>query len=244
MMMGGLGKMNKKNLLTISVFIVVLVIISSLLWSVLFPQIPLKYEKTITRNFDNSEEQSAITAAESIDYSSITSLERFGGSDDSENYLHPSTYISYAHANFIDSDVIDYYQTRYENQQGKEIPRQVELNYEANATKFSQFRIFNSPAPKGVSWHNITIVMSASNGSKEVNSGNMQFFYKNQTSYQITRWDYDFNFSDCHVIEMKLRYSEIYAPIAGFFVTVHQIIVLDRNLEPVLLGIEAGMAVS
>ena len=58
--------------------------------------------------------------------------------------------------------------------------------------------------------------MSASDGSKEFNSGNMQFFYKNQTTYQIARWDYDFNFSNCHVIEMKLRYYEVYAPVSGF----------------------------
>lgn len=235
--------MHKKAITIIVVISVAIVALSLFTWN-LCSQTPQKYEKNITRNFENSEEQTALAEAESIEYSSITSLERFSGTNSPEDYLNSNSYVSYTSANFIDSHVIDYYQTRYENQQGKEFPRQIELNYEANASMFSHFRIFNSPVPEGVSWHNVTIVMSASNGTIEFTSGNMQFFYKNQTTYQITKWDYDFEFSDCYVINMKLDYSEIYAPVAGFFVSIHQIVVLDRNFEPVLLGLESGMAVS
>ena len=235
--------LHKKGILILVVSLVAIVALSLFTWN-LFSQIPQKYEKNITRNFENSEEQTALTEAESIDYSTITSLERFSGTINPEDYLNSNSDISYTSANFIDSHVINYYQTRYENQQGKEFPRQIELNYEANASMFSHFLIFNSPAPEGVTWHNVTIVMSASNGTIEFTSGNMQFFYKNQTNYQVTKWDYDFNFSDCYVINMKLRYSEIYAPVAGFFVSIHQIVVLDKNFEPVLIGLESGMAVS
>jgi len=41
-----------------------------------------------------------------------------------------------------------------------------------------------------------------------------------------------------------LAYNEVYAPTAGFFVTTKQIVVLDRDLSPVLVGISTGMAVS
>ncbi len=60
----------------------------------------------------------------------------------------------------------------------------------------------------------------------------------------MTEWGYDFNFSNCHVVEMKLKYSEIYAPLAAFFVDVEQIVVLDQDLTPVLVGVTSGMAVS
>jgi hypothetical protein len=86
---------------------------------------------------------------------------------------------------------------------------------------YSDFRIYNSPAPEGVAWHNITVVMSSPNGSVSFNSGQIQFFYKNQSSYEIAQWEYDFNFYNCHVVEMKLSYSEIYASTAGFFSNVH-----------------------
>ncbi len=223
---------------------VALVASSLLIWNLLNPQIPYKYEKTITRNFDSQEEENALSTAESTNYSAIVLKERFVGSSDPDAYLHPGTYLEYTSANYVDSEVINYYETRYDSQLGKVDPKQVELSYIANVTKYSQFRIYNSPAPEGVTWHNITIVMSAPNGSVLFNSGNMQFFYKNESGYQMIEWDYDFNFSDCYVVEMKLAYSEIYAPVAAFFVKVHQIVVLDRNFELVLLGLESGMAVS
>ncbi len=236
--------MRKKTILILLVCIVALVGSSLMIWNLWYPQIPHKYEKTITRNFDSQEEENALTRAESINYSAIVSLERFVGSSDPDAYLNPGTYLEYTSSNYIDTEVINYYETRYDNQRIKEFPKQIELTYGANVTKYSQFRIYNSPAPEGVSWHNITVVMSTPNGSTAFNSGNMQFFYKNQSGYQMTKWDYDFNFSDCYVVEMKLGYSEIYAPVAAFFVKVDQIVVLDKNFELVLLGLESGMVVS
>ena len=60
----------------------------------------------------------------------------------------------------------------------------------------------------------------------------------------MIEWEYDFNFSDCYVVEMKFVYSEIYAPLAAFFVDIEQIVVLDREFVPVLVGVESGMAVA
>jgi hypothetical protein len=87
--------MRKKSLLILVVCMVALVVTSLLIWNLLHPQIPQKYERTIARNLDNQEEESALTAAESINYSAIVSLERFVGSSDPEAYLHPGTYLVY-----------------------------------------------------------------------------------------------------------------------------------------------------
>ena len=217
-----------------------LVAASLLIWNLSGPQIPQKYERRIARNFENQDEERALIVAESINYSATVSSERFEGSSDPEAYLHPGTYLSYTYANFIDSEVIKYYEARYNSLQGKGTPKQIELTYEANATKRSEFRVFNSPAPEGVTWHNTTVVISAPDGSFSLrNSGQMKFFYKNQSSYQMIEWGYDFNFSDCYVVEMKLVYSEIYAPLAAFWSDVYQIVVLDQNFVPVLLGVES-----
>lgn len=233
-----------RKILILAVCLITLVAVSIFAWNLLNPDIPPKYEKNITRNVNNFEEENALTVAETVDYSKILSIERFVGLSNPQDYLHPDTYLAYTGANFIDSEVINYFETRYEDQRGKINPRQIELDYEANVSSYSDFRIYNSPAPEGVSWHNITIVMSSSDGSVWFNSGQMRFFYKNQSNYQMTEWEYDFNFSNCHVIEMQFRYSEIYAPTAGFYSTIHQIVVLDQEKEPVLVGLESGMAVS
>jgi len=236
--------LHKKLILILAVGIVALVATSLVIWSLTTPQVHPRYEKSILRNFGNHEEETALTTAESINYSAISSYERFDGSSEPEAYLHPSTYLAYTYANFIDSEVINYYQARYDNQQGKEYPRHIELNYRANVTKYTDFRIYNSPAPQGVNWHNTTMVMSALNGSVVSRSDAMQIFYKNQSGYQMTEWEYDFNFTDCYFVEMNLAYSETYASTAAFFSEVHQIVVLDRDFSPVLVGVESGKAVA
>jgi hypothetical protein len=43
---------------------------------------------------------------------------------------------------------------------------------------------------------------------------------------------------------MKLTYNEIYAPTAGFFVDVQQMVVLDGSFTPMLVGISTSGAVA
>ncbi len=227
--------MRKKTLVILAVCMVAVVAMSYFTWSQLFPQTPQRYERNIARNVDNQEEESALVAAESINYSAITSLERFSGSSDPE----------YTYANFVDSDVIDYYETRYDSLQGKGYPKQIKLNYEANVTKRSEFRVYNSPPPEGAAWYNTTIVISVPDGSLKLKDpAHMQFFYQNQSGYQMVERGYDFNFSDCYVVEMKFGYSEIYASLAAFCSNVDQIVVLDRNFSPVLVGVESQKAIA
>ncbi len=239
------NEVRRRTLLIVAVCSVALVVVSLFVWTNFGQQIPLKYERSINRNFNCQEEEQAISVAESVNYSDVISLNRFDGPSDIESYLHPGTYLSYTYANFIDSEVIKYYDARFSNLQGKGSPKRIELTYEANVTKQPEFRIFNSPAPEGVTWHNTTIVIIAPDDSvRRLSSGNMKFFYQNLSSYQMVEWGYDFNFSDCYVVEMKLVYSEVYAPVAAFWSDVYQILVLDRNFMPVLLGLESQKVVA
>ena len=238
--------MHKKRSLLIIVIVIAIVTISSLIvWNNSINPISPQYYKNILRDTHTTEEAEVLKTAESLNYSSIISRERFIGSAERDAYLHPGTYLDYTSPNFIDSEVINYYSTRYDDLQGKKDPKHITLTYQANVTKRSDFRIFNSPPPKGSTWRNVTLVLSSSDGSFYTrNIGFMEFFYKNQTEYQVTDRNFDFNFSNCYVIEMNVIYNEVYAPTAGFFVTTEQIVVLERDLSPVLVGISTGMAVS
>jgi hypothetical protein len=239
---GAILIMRKRMLVVIAICLIVLVGVSFYTWSALHPQFSPSYQRTVNRNFESSYEAQAISEAESLNYTAITSKERFDNDSDPQAYLNPIPYLSYVCSNFVDSEALNYYETRYVNQQGKETPKYIELNYSANASYCSELRIYNSLPPPNVTWHNTTIVISTLNGT--TTSGAMQFFYKNQSSYQTIEWGYDFNFSDCYLVKMRLEYSEVYAPLAAFFASVDQIVVLDRNFEPLLVGLESSMAVA
>jgi hypothetical protein len=236
--------MHKKRLLLILAMVLIATVFIVLIWNMINPIAPQHY-RSILRETHTAQETKVLKIVESLNYSSITSRERFVGSADRDAYLYPKTYLDYTSPNFIDSEVINYYQTRYDDLQGKSPPKYIEFTYQANVTERSDFRIFNSPPPEGSTWRNVTLVLSAPDGSFITKSIHfIQFFYKNQTEYQMTDSNFDFSFSNCYVIEMNLKYHETYAPTAGFFVTTEQIVVLDRDLSPVLVGISTGMAVS
>ena len=224
-------------------------------WNRLFPQIQQKYEKSITRNADTPEEASALAAAEGVNYSAITGFNRFEGSTDPEAYLHPSTYLTYTNANFVDSEVLNYYQTRYDSLQGTGNPKGITLTYQANVTKLLQLRVYNTPGGnmirqnKTIPWDNITVVFADPITSMPFLTGSFmgyssRMFYANQSGPQQMKPGFDLNFSDCYLVEMKLDYSEYYAPLAAMDSSVFQVVVLNRSLEPILLGLDMLHAVS
>ncbi len=218
--------------------------ISAYAYSTLSLQIPQRYQRSVDRNFESSDEEHALLEAESLNYTNITSKERFDNNTDPQAYRDPGKYLSYICPNFVDSEVLGYYEARYVNQQGKEYPKQIDFNYSANTSSCSNLRIYNSLPPPNVTWHNTTIVIASPNSTTIINSGSMRFFYKNQSGYQTTEWGYDFTFSDCYLVKIKLEYSEFYASLAAFYAKVDQIVVLDRSFEPLLVGFESGMAVA
>jgi hypothetical protein len=236
-------QVRKKTIMIASLAALVIVVLSAFTINVLFFQ---KYEIHINRNVEGQTEEYVLAAAESINYTEATKLERFNGPTDPEDYLHPKTYLAYTFANYIDSEALSYYQARYDGLQGKGKPGRIEYTYDANVSEYQSFRIYNSPAPAGVAWHNTTIVLvgSSSNDSIVSKCGAVPVYVANQTGYTLTDWDYDYNFTDCYVVRMDLEYNEVYAPTAAFFATVNQIVVMDKSHTPLLIGVSAGGAVA
>jgi len=66
-------------------------------------------------------------------------------------------------------------------------------------------------------------------------------FYRNQSEYQVLQPEFDLNFSNCYLVEMKLEYTEYHIGFSGTAVPnvteIHQVVVFNQNLEPVLIGI-------
>ncbi len=243
--------MRRKTLLIIAVCIVALVATSLFLWNPLHPQIPLKYERNIHRAIDNQEEANALIAAETANYSAIFSIERFHGSSEPAAYFNPDNYPAETSAQFIDSEVINYYETRYASLQGRGDPKQIQFKYDANVRVFSQFRVFIKYPPENQTWNNGTTLFLAPDGSVLFQNAyttrpnwGMKLAYKNQSDYQMLQPGFDLNFSDCYIVDMKLMYSELHGVLAAYWSDVYQIVVLDRNFEPVLLGVQSQKVVA
>jgi hypothetical protein len=92
----------KKALLILAVCLVAIASASLLSRTVLDTQNQQKYEINVVRSFSSQDEKKALSQAESINYSDITSLERLHGSSDPQDYLRPGTYLSYTYADYID----------------------------------------------------------------------------------------------------------------------------------------------
>lgn len=203
---------------------------------------PSSYEKSILRNTDDEEERKALSAAENINYTDIFKVERFQSSNFSD-YSH------YTWANFIDAEVIKYYDDRYENLKGK--PEDIDFRYEANVYAWDQFRI-HTPPRENEDYYNDTIRVLSPNGTILFQNANftgpnwgMKFTYRNGSSYQeIPAYEINLSFSNSYVVEMKMQYSEIYAPLAAFFSDNYQIIVLDQNFVPLLLCVQSKKIIS
>ncbi|MCL1977096.1 MAG: hypothetical protein FWG55_03170 [Candidatus Bathyarchaeota archaeon] len=216
---------------------------------------------SVTRNFATVDEERALTAAETVDYAAILTFKRFEGPSDSEAYIHHGSSLSYTWANFIDSEVLDYYQNRFDYQQKQIIrPRGVTFTYNANVTYFEQLHIFNTTRPEQgtvfindgitqketITWNSRAIIFYGPDESIPLTTV-YPFEYmlcRNQSGYYALPSKFDLTFSNCYFIEMNLQYSEVYAPLAAFWSDVHQIVVLDQNLVPIWLGITVGQAIS
>jgi hypothetical protein len=217
--------------------------------------------KSVYRNFNTQNEEHALIAAETADYTtlntSIVGTKRFNGDPSSFSQS------SYIWANFIDIEVVDYYQSRYDYQQ-KQIfrPRSVTFTYHANATYIEQLHIFNttqqeqgtkfSSSDDGVMrgeptiWNVTAIAFYDSDKSAPlVTIRPFEYmFYRNQSEYYELPKNFDLNFSNCYLVEMELEYSQTSGPVTAFWSTVHQIVVLDQNLVPVWIGITASQAIA
>jgi len=234
--------LSKKGLLLITLVTMASIIVPYFLLSPTRQPSADAYEKTIIRNTSNVEEANALTIAENINYSDIFDLQRFTTNDHDENIYYDETYLYYTWAHFIDTKAIEYYDHRFENlkvgPRSVKKPISIKFHYKANVSTWDQIRVVYVP---------YTIQILSPNGSvcSTFSTGEMLFAYRNNSKYQsITAEEINFSLSKSYVIEMKLEYEETWGPLAAFNSDVHQIIIVDENFEPFLLGVRSYGSIS
>ena len=195
---------------------------------------------SVVRNFDTPDEERVLTAAESVDYTTITGDKRFD-MNGSEDYKRPGTYISYVYANFIDTEVLKYYQERYDYQQKQTSPKSATLSYTATVTKLANVRISNEMREVYEYSHESIIFQDIDSATllptEFMSPSDTKVYYKNQSEYKVLQPGFNLTFSNCYVVEMKCQYFEYYTPTAAWWADACQIVILDQNLTPLLICI-------
>lgn len=203
------------------------------------------YEKSIVRNTHTAEEGNALSVAENLNYTDIFKIDRFMASG--LGYSNLSINSQYAYANFVDAEVLNYYDVRYESLKGR--IWWVALNYSANASKWDKIHAVYFPPPENESMYPPSAVVRvlSSNGTvlNEYYWGNPRYAYGNSSGIQeIQANTVDFEFSSCYVVEMSLEYDEAIGLLAGFQSTVSQTVIVDENLKPLFICLTYAQAVS
>ena len=240
--------MRRKIALLIAIVIIVSIPASYFLWSLYIRRLgPYIYEREIVRKPANLQEAMALAVAEYSSYSDIFAKSRL-------TPISPHDPMAYTWANFIDAEVIQYYNDRFDNFTERiwDKPQAIEFNYEAKVFTWDQIRVVYVPAPEGTSIYNSKIQVQSLNGSVLLENApyhgpawGMEFVQWNGHEHQrINANETDFSLSKGYVVEMSLKYSETWGPLAAFVVDAYQIIVVDEGFVPLLLCIQAGQLIS
>jgi hypothetical protein len=235
--------LNKKRILSLSTLVIVAsTLVPYSLWTLSNVG---AYKKAIIRNTSKVEEANALTIVENSNYSDIFDLQRFYTWNSNETW-------SYTWAYFIDTQVIEYYDDRFENLKERLRPRRIHFHYEANVSTWDQIQVVYVNAPEGGNIYDDAIQVLSSNGSVLFENAQytgpgwgMLFACRNDSEYQqITAEEIDFSLSRSYVIEMTLEYDETYGPLAAFFVDVYQIIIVDQDFVPFLFCVQSKHFIS
>jgi hypothetical protein len=173
----------------------------------------------IIRSANTMEEKRALAAVEDLN-----ATEAFN--------MPPFTWNGYAYANFIDSEVINYYNSSYESAR-----ETVQFSYSANVYTWNQTHAVYDKVSGSAS-------VSSSNGTIWFPSAG-RYAYLNSSRYQEIKVDkIDFSFSNCYVVEMNLGYSQFLGPTAGFSCNVYQIVIVNEDFKPILLCTQSQHVIS
>lgn len=195
----------------------------------------VSFEKSIIRNTSSSDEETALTTAENLDYSGIFNLQRYA------TLGHVRDPWPYTWAQFIDTQVIEYYDYRFESLRGT--PQGIDFSYDATVIRCDQIRVMYVPAPENGSIYDDALQVLGSNGTILLENPKysgpawgMRFALHNDFKYQeISAEEIDFTLSQAYIVEMTLEYNEVWGPLAAFFSRVYQVTIVGEDFEPFLL---------
>lgn len=191
-----------------------------------------EYKRAITRDFDNVEEEVALIIAENINYSDIFHLTRLRETTGP----YKETW-----ANFIDTQVIEYYDDRLEELKG--VRGKIEFEYEASVSTWKLIRLVSGrsqmrvQSPDGIVLHETITYPHFGLG--------MKFAYRNDSRYfVISAKEVNVTLSSGYIVQMTMRYFEWWGSLASFISDNYQLIVMDQDFTPLLVCLQSLQYIS
>ncbi|UCG68558.1 MAG: hypothetical protein JSV09_12215 [Thermoplasmata archaeon] len=192
------------------------------------------YERIIQRNADDDEEGHILSVVENFSYSDVFDVERFDNGE----------YEKWA--NFIDFEVIEHYNSEFERLRDQGARHDVSFTYKAEVYNIDQLNLlydyiherdeytlelFNSSVTfLRIEEYFFPDIIAEFNGTNLA-------YYNHEFSFQT-------NFSNVYVVHLFLYYSDGWGSLAGYAVLIDQIVIMNREFQPLFIIIDTNHWIS
>ena len=191
------------------------------------------YYRDIDRNTDNAKEAKALEAAENFNYGEVFNIERFENGE-------------FTYANFVDSQVIEYYDHEFEEMEESEAEHDIEFIYKADVYNISELKINYDYIPDYFEYQ-----LKIYDKSEKIFTIKGEILPKiiavfNDSNYSLMdiNQDLELEFSDVYLVYQDFKYSDFWGPKAGRATLIEQIVVLNREYQPIFIFIDSGQLIS
>ena len=206
--------MKLSNPYVISISVIILLVIGILL---IRPPVPYEiyqgYDRTVDRNFSNSNEEQALKIAENFNYSALFEINGVSGSG-------RDIWIEYANNQtlaFIDSFAKEYKSNAH-----------ITLNYSVWVYEFNQLDIKKINTNFSIISGNIDYATKNASYSDSYS----QFFNYNSTTVSLSKENNDFNITYSgtgFIVDMKLKFDNVFGSLGATFSYVRQTLIIDSQ---------------
>lgn len=235
-----------QNKLLLGIILLVAVLLVAAIFSAWNNKLFDDYNRSIISNADTYGEENALLTAENINYSDIFKTDRLSVPGN-----FSSDYSAYAHANFIDAEVINFYNGVFESlKPGEHVS--VLFNYSAYVYAMDKIQVVYDPDAVPI-WKRLgaeidpaRVYILSSNGTilDEYDALGRYAYGNNSGIHEVQASAIYYEFSNCYFVKMRFEYYEFGGGEGidiGFahlrHSEVHQTVILDGNLTPLFICI-------
>jgi hypothetical protein len=191
------------------------------------------YKREIEKNIDDENESMVLEFVENFNYSGVFNIERFENGD-------------FTYANFVDTQVIEYYNQEYEKKKDSKAEHDIEFLYKADVYNITELRIIYD-YDSDLNDYELKIY----NGSNRILKIEGEILPKiiaifNDTNFTLKdiEIDLELKFTAVFLVYLDFEYSDFWGPKAGRATIIEQIVVLDNDFQPLFIFIDAGHLMS
>ena len=199
-----------------------------------------KYRIHIQRDYDTNREKKAIKTAEDLDLPSLMDTERFDPYYGSSWTNEMDVTDGYAWPRLVDGTALDFYIDRYGYMKEIDYLMSARLSYDVECQYVDRLSIQPWNRTEGPHYRYTYHGLNASHELATFDEGGLH--YLNLTGVPTDGEWYELN--EAFVVRQDLEYSEVEAPLAGYFGHVDQLVILDKDYDVVIVLVHSMNGIS